>query len=79
MAKSKSPVGRRGFLKSTAGAAAGAAALVSGTPAHGQSQSQGKATPPAVFIKHQLLTRDNVDHVYPNDELIGLSQGILTA
>jgi acetolactate synthase I/II/III large subunit len=45
MAKSKSSVGRRGFLKSTAGAAAGAAALVTSTPlAHGQSQSQGKAT-----------------------------------
>jgi acetolactate synthase I/II/III large subunit len=47
MAKSKSSVGRRGFLKSTAGAAAGAAALVTSTPAHGQSQSQGKPTAPA--------------------------------
>ncbi|MGP0074458.1 MAG: thiamine pyrophosphate-dependent enzyme [Bryobacteraceae bacterium] len=47
MAKSKSPVGRRGFLKSTGGAAASAAALVTSMPAHGQSQSQGKATAPA--------------------------------
>ncbi len=28
--------------------------------------------PPAVFVKHQLLTPENVNHVYPNDELIQL-------
>jgi hypothetical protein len=28
--------------------------------------------PPAVFVKHQLLTQENVNHVYPNDELIRL-------
>jgi ribose transport system substrate-binding protein len=27
----------------------------------------GKPTPPAVFIKHQLITPENVDHVYSND------------
>jgi len=31
-----------------------------------------KATPPAVFIKHQLITRENVDHFYPNDALMGV-------
>jgi ribose transport system substrate-binding protein len=30
----------------------------------------GKPTPPAVFVKHQLVTRDNVDKLYPNDELM---------
>ena len=30
----------------------------------------GKAVPPAVFIKHQVITRENVDHFYPNDALI---------
>jgi ribose transport system substrate-binding protein len=28
---------------------------------------QGKPTPPAVFVKHQLVTRETVDHLYPND------------
>ena len=31
-----------------------------------------KPTPPAVFMKHQLITRDDVDNVYPNDGLLGL-------
>lgn len=26
---------------------------------------QGKPTPPAVFVKHQLVTRDSVDQIYP--------------
>jgi len=26
--------------------------------------------PPALFIKHQLITAQNVDHLYPNDALI---------
>jgi ribose transport system substrate-binding protein len=30
----------------------------------------GKAVPPAVFIKHQVITRENVDHYYPNDALL---------
>lgn len=28
-----------------------------------------KPMPPAVFIKHQLITPENVDHFYPNDTL----------
>jgi len=26
--------------------------------------------PPAVFVKHQLITPENVDHFYPNDSLL---------
>lgn len=29
-----------------------------------------KPTPPAVFVRHQLVTPKNVDQLYPNDELI---------
>ena len=29
-----------------------------------------RPVPPAVFVKHQLVTPDNVDHIYPNDQLI---------
>jgi ribose transport system substrate-binding protein len=29
-----------------------------------------RPVPPAVFVKHQLVTPDNVNHVYPNDELM---------
>ena len=32
-----------------------------------------RPVPPAVFVKHQMVTSDNVNHIYPNDELIGLS------
>lgn len=32
-----------------------------------------KTVPPAVFIKHQLVTPENVDHLYPNDSLLGMS------
>jgi ribose transport system substrate-binding protein len=31
---------------------------------------QGKEIPPATFIKHRLITSENVDSFYPNDELI---------
>ena len=31
-----------------------------------------RPVPPAVFVKHQLVTSENVNHVYPNDELIPL-------
>jgi ribose transport system substrate-binding protein len=31
-----------------------------------------RPVPPAVFVKHQLLTAENVNHVYPNDELMHL-------
>jgi hypothetical protein len=29
--------------------------------------------PPAVFVRHHLLTADDVDHFYPNDALLGLA------
>jgi ribose transport system substrate-binding protein len=29
-----------------------------------------RPTPPAIFIRHQLITADNVDHLYPNDSLL---------
>jgi ribose transport system substrate-binding protein len=28
---------------------------------------QGKATPPAIFVKHQLVARDNLKRIYPED------------
>ncbi len=28
-----------------------------------------RPVPPAVFVKHQLVTPENVDHIYPNDRL----------
>jgi ribose transport system substrate-binding protein len=28
-----------------------------------------RATPPAVFVKHQLITPETVNHFYPNDTL----------
>jgi len=36
-----------------------------------------RAVPPAVFVKHQMVTPENVNHVYPNDELIALSAASL--
>jgi ribose transport system substrate-binding protein len=30
-----------------------------------------RRTPPAVFTRHQLITRENVDHIYANDVLLG--------
>ena len=32
-----------------------------------------RPVPPAVFVKHQMVTPENVNHVYPNDELMGVS------
>jgi ribose transport system substrate-binding protein len=32
-----------------------------------------KPVPPAVFVRHQLVTRENVDHLYPNDTLLGIT------
>jgi ribose transport system substrate-binding protein len=29
-----------------------------------------RPVPPAVFVKHQLITPENVDHFYPNDSLM---------
>ena len=31
---------------------------------------QRRTVPPAVFVKHQLVTPENVDHIYPNDQLM---------
>ncbi len=31
-----------------------------------------KAVPPAVFVNHQVVTPENVDHLYPNDSLLGI-------
>jgi ribose transport system substrate-binding protein len=32
-----------------------------------------KPVPPAVFVRHHVITRENVDHFYPNDALLGVS------
>ena len=32
-----------------------------------------RPVPPAVFVKHQLVTPENVSHVYPNDELMSMA------
>jgi ribose transport system substrate-binding protein len=32
-----------------------------------------RPVPPAVFVKHQLVTPDTVDHIYPNDQLIRMT------
>src|SRR5262245_28936776 len=34
-----------------------------------------RPVPPAVFAKHELVTPDNVNHVYPNDGLMPVSAG----
>lgn len=31
---------------------------------------KSKPVPPAVFVKHQLITPENVDEIYPNDALL---------
>jgi ribose transport system substrate-binding protein len=33
-----------------------------------------RSVPPAIFVKHQLITRDNVDQLYPNDGLLGVER-----
>ena len=33
-----------------------------------------KPVPPAVFIRHQLITPENVDHCYPNDSLLAAAK-----
>jgi len=30
-----------------------------------------RPVPPAVFVRHQIITPENVDHFYPNDALLG--------
>jgi len=32
-----------------------------------------RAVPPAVFVKHQLVTPETVNHVYPNDRLMAMT------
>lgn len=34
---------------------------------------EGRPVPPAVFVKHQMITPANVDHFYPNDALLSRS------
>jgi ribose transport system substrate-binding protein len=36
-----------------------------------------RPVPPAVFVKHQMVTPDNINHVYPNDGLMGVSASAL--
>ncbi len=36
---------------------------------------QGKNVPPATFVKHKLITRENVEAIYPNDNLISMADG----
>jgi ribose transport system substrate-binding protein len=36
-----------------------------------------RPVPPAVFVKHQMVTAENVNHIYPNDELMGVSAAAL--
>jgi ribose transport system substrate-binding protein len=38
-----------------------------------------RPVPPAVFVKHQLVTPENVDHIYPNDQLINLTSSAIPA
>jgi ribose transport system substrate-binding protein len=35
-----------------------------------------RPVPPAVFVKHQLVTPETVNHVYPNDELLQMTSGL---
>ncbi len=35
-----------------------------------------RPVPPAVFVKHQMVTPDNVNHIYPNDELMGVAAAL---
>ena len=32
-----------------------------------------RPVPPAVFVKHQLVTPETVDHIYPNDRLMQMA------
>ena len=35
-----------------------------------------KPVPPAVFVKHQLVTPDTVNHIYPNDQLVQMATNV---
>ena len=34
----------------------------------------GKEVPPATFVRHQLITIDNIDAFYPNDKLMAVGE-----
>jgi ribose transport system substrate-binding protein len=34
---------------------------------------QRRPVPPAVFVKHQLVTPETVDHIYPNDRIMQMT------
>jgi ribose transport system substrate-binding protein len=36
---------------------------------------QGRDVPPASFVKHLMINRENVDVMYPNDKLISMADG----
>lgn len=36
---------------------------------------RGKDVPPASFVKHLMITRENVDVMYPNDKFISMADG----
>src|SRR6478672_10494432 len=36
-----------------------------------------RPVPPAVFVKHQLVTPDTVNHIYPNDQLMQMSNATI--
>ena len=36
-----------------------------------------KPVPPAVFTRHQIITSENVDHFYPNDSLLGVTNATM--
>lgn len=37
-----------------------------------QDMLHGKPVPPAIFVKHILITKENVDHHYPNDAMLNV-------
>ena len=41
-------------------------------PPRPRSSSTHKPVPPAVFVRHHVITPENVDHFYPNDVLLGV-------
>jgi ribose transport system substrate-binding protein len=43
----------------------------------GMSIMHDETTPSAVFVKHQIITPQNVDSLYPNDSLVGMSDADL--
>jgi ribose transport system substrate-binding protein len=54
-----------------AGRLPGSVVVGQNADSEGRAELPHKPAPPAVFMKHQLITRQNVDNVYPNDGLLG--------